>query len=223
MSVVLIGGSKGGTGKTTMVVNLAVESINRGKKTVIIDTDRQGSATDWQALRQSKIERGDNLKSIPLFQKYGSSIRDEVQYLRQLFDHIIIDAGGYDSPELRSSLLIADKFYTPVPTGAPDIWGLSRLLDILEQARAIRPDIVAFPFINMAETNYRIKDDEEVRDAILEDKTGLLQLSKAVIHRRVSIKNSIYKGRGVSEAEKKESKAIQEMEVLYQEIFGGEK
>ncbi|MYE59941.1 MAG: ParA family protein, partial [Alphaproteobacteria bacterium] len=42
---------KGGSGKTTMVVNLAVEAFLAGRRTLILDVDPQGSAATWGDLR----------------------------------------------------------------------------------------------------------------------------------------------------------------------------
>jgi chromosome partitioning protein len=45
MSIVLIGGEKGGTGKTTLATNMAVILAVEGKDVLLLDTDRQGTAS----------------------------------------------------------------------------------------------------------------------------------------------------------------------------------
>lgn len=45
MSIILIGGEKGGTGKTTLATNLATLQGLKGRKVVLIDTDIQASAS----------------------------------------------------------------------------------------------------------------------------------------------------------------------------------
>ena len=49
--VILIGGEKGGTGKTTLATNLAANLVLEGSDVLVIDTDHQGSFTTWSALR----------------------------------------------------------------------------------------------------------------------------------------------------------------------------
>jgi chromosome partitioning protein len=54
MQIVTIGNLKGGTGKSTFAVNLAVAAIGRGIRTVIIDLDPQQSAGKWADQRQAE-------------------------------------------------------------------------------------------------------------------------------------------------------------------------
>ena len=54
MKTVAILSQKGGTGKTTMALHLAVEAERKGAATVIVDLDPQASATSWSDLRQQE-------------------------------------------------------------------------------------------------------------------------------------------------------------------------
>ena len=45
--IVLIGGEKGGTGKTTIATNLAALRAMAGRDVLLVDTDPQGSASYW--------------------------------------------------------------------------------------------------------------------------------------------------------------------------------
>ena len=47
MSIVLFGGEKGGTGKTTLATNMAAMLALQGKDVLLLDTDRQGTASFW--------------------------------------------------------------------------------------------------------------------------------------------------------------------------------
>ena len=47
MHVIVVASSKGGAGKSTVSTNLAAHFALQGKRTVLIDADRQGSATRW--------------------------------------------------------------------------------------------------------------------------------------------------------------------------------
>ena len=52
MSIILIGGEKGGTGKTTLAVNIAAARARDGHDVLLVDTDPQGSASYWAAARE---------------------------------------------------------------------------------------------------------------------------------------------------------------------------
>lgn len=47
MRTILVASSKGGAGKTTIATNLAAHFALEGKRTVLVDADRQKSATNW--------------------------------------------------------------------------------------------------------------------------------------------------------------------------------
>src|SRR5690606_13109788 len=51
MKTILVAGSKGGVGKTTIATHLAAHSALQGRRTVLADADPQGSATRWAQRR----------------------------------------------------------------------------------------------------------------------------------------------------------------------------
>jgi chromosome partitioning protein len=52
MTIIAVIAQKGGTGKTTIAIQLAVAAELAGKTTVVIDLDPQTSAATWKDLRQ---------------------------------------------------------------------------------------------------------------------------------------------------------------------------
>ena len=54
MKTVAIESQKGGTGKTTTALNLAVAAEKAGQATVVIDLDPQASAAGWKDTRQAE-------------------------------------------------------------------------------------------------------------------------------------------------------------------------
>ena len=100
MGIVLFGGEKGGTGKTTLAINTAAMLAREGKDVLLLDTDRQGTASFWAVVR----EESETEPRISCVQKFGKGLAAQVRDLAGRYDEIIIDAGGRDSMELRYGL-----------------------------------------------------------------------------------------------------------------------
>lgn len=65
---------KGGSGKTTLAVNLAAAAHLEGRRTLVVDMDRQASAFDWSAARQDRsaldglaVVKADRAMALPRF------------------------------------------------------------------------------------------------------------------------------------------------------------
>jgi chromosome partitioning protein len=87
--IVLFGGEKGGTGKSTLTTNLAVWLAKQGRDTIIVDTDRQMTASNWVD-RRNAIE---GLVTVHCAEKHGN-VFHAVRDLAQRYDEVIVDAGG---------------------------------------------------------------------------------------------------------------------------------
>ena len=91
-----IANRKGGVGKTTLATNLAVALSNKGK-TLLVDTDDQKSAYNWNEYRQEK------LNSISVIDNLGKTL----QPLNDEYEFILIDIAGRDSEVFREALLLS--------------------------------------------------------------------------------------------------------------------
>lgn len=58
MQIIVIAAQKGGAGKTTLALHLAVEYQRAGKSVALIDTDPQRSAEMWGAAGRAGHNRG---------------------------------------------------------------------------------------------------------------------------------------------------------------------
>ena len=127
--IVLIGGEKGGTGKTTIATNLAQMRAARGRDVLLVDTDKQESASAWAGLRAEEgIE-----PTITAVQKLGKNITRDLLDLAKRYDDLVIDAGGRDSFELRAALVAAEQIFIPVQASQFDVWTLGNMAELVEQ------------------------------------------------------------------------------------------
>ena len=94
---------KGGVGKTTTVINLCFKLIEDGYRVLLVDADKQASATDFKNIRfQNK-----DLKNFPSVQNISKSIGDDIKEFRD-FDVVLADVGAKNDDVLRSVLVNSD-------------------------------------------------------------------------------------------------------------------
>ncbi|MBU0945005.1 MAG: AAA family ATPase [Proteobacteria bacterium] len=216
MSIVLIGGEKGGTGKTTLATNIAAMLALQGKDVLLMDTDRQGTSSFWATVREeTEIE-----PRIACVQKFGKGLASQVRDLAERYDEIIIDAGGRDSIELCYSLGVCDRAYIPVQPFQFDIWTLRQMDDLVEMAQALNENLQAFIVLNRVSTNPAVREDKETQDFFREEDFQHLSLVNAVLRDRIAFRKSARDGLSVVEL-KQDKKAIQEMNQLFEEVYGG--
>ena len=214
--IVLIGGEKGGTGKTTIATNLAAMRALAGRDVLLIDTDPQGSANYWA---QSRDDEGITPR-VACIQKFGKGLSKEVKDLSGRYEDIIIDAGGRDSVELRSSLVVVEKAFIPIQPSQFDIWTLNQMNELVETSKGFNPDIQAKVIISRSSTNPSVHESEET-GKLLDDFSNL-GLANILIRDRIAYRKAAKDGLAVTELKPKDPKAISEMENLYKEVFGNE-
>lgn len=133
MSIIAVLNTKGGVGKTTTALNLAVGRALQGRNVLAVDCDRQGS------LLTALTNRGDREPIVTVAQYVGGqALRQQVQRAVAQYDDIVIDAGGRDNTALRAALLLADKVIIPFLPRSFDVWALDDMNALLSEARAIR-------------------------------------------------------------------------------------
>ncbi|MBW1751461.1 MAG: AAA family ATPase [Deltaproteobacteria bacterium] len=216
MSVVLFGGEKGGTGKTTLATNMAAILAQTGKDVLLLDTDRQGTSSFWATVREdSEIE-----PRIACVQKFGKGLASQVLDLADRYDEIVIDAGGRDSMELRYSLGVCDRAYIPVQPYQFDIWTIQQMDELVEMAQGLNDTLQAFIVLNRVSTNPAVREDQETRDFFKEEDFQHLTLVDSVLRDRIAMRKSARDGLSVLEW-KQDKKAADEMNQLFKEVYGG--
>ncbi|OKY73946.1 MAG: chromosome partitioning protein [Desulfobulbaceae bacterium DB1] len=215
MSITVFGGEKGGTGKTTLAVNIAAMLAMKGKDVLLLDTDRQGTASFWATVRdEENIE-----PRVACVQKFGKGLPAQVRDLAERYDEIIIDAGGRDSMELRYALGVADRAYIPVQPFQFDIWTIRQMDTLVEMAKGLNEELAAFIVINRVATNPAIREDRETREFITRENFQHLTLAQSMIRDRIAFRKAARDGLAVVEYGQ-DRKAVNEMNQLYEEIYG---
>jgi len=217
--IILIGAEKGGTGKTTIATNLAAELVSNGKDILLIDTDKQGSASSWAAVRDNQSD----FPRVSSIQKFGSQIRKDILDLSKKYKNVVIDAGGRDSVELRSAMTVCDRLYIPIQASQFDAWTLGLMDQLVNESLIYNENLTAKIIINRGSTNPKVKEVSEVIELI--DQLQNIGLATTIIRERSAYRKAARQGLSVCELVKKEQadKAKIEIQNLYKEIFGNEK
>jgi chromosome partitioning protein len=213
MSIIAVVCEKGGTGKTTIATNLAAMRTKAGKDVLLVDTDIQGSASNW-CLSRDDHEVKPRIASV---QKFGKGLRQEVEALSNKCDDIIIDAGGRDTAEFRGSLLVADKAIMPLRASQFDLWALVRIHDVISAIKDVNPKLQASVLINLSSTNPSVKETEQAKEFFQD--LEHVNLLNTIICDRIAFRRAAIYGMSVVELEPQDTKAITEITNLYQEIF----
>lgn len=125
MKTILVAGSKGGVGKSTIATHLAARYALDGKRTALVDADPQGSSIRW-AERRAGLEHA----VLPINASTRSG--DWRQYLPADTQRVVIDApAGAMAIHLDRFLDHADAVIVPVLPSALDIEAIVGFLNTL--------------------------------------------------------------------------------------------
>lgn len=211
--IILVGGEKGGTGKTTLATNLAAMRAGTGRNILLIDTDTQGSASSW-----SEIRVQDNVQpSIPCVSKFGPGVRDAIKSLAIHYEDIVIDAGGRDSVELRQAMLCADVMVIPARPSQFDLHAMAAIDRIVGDVRGFNAKLKVLVAINMAPTHPKMTDVADMQQFIAEMQH--VTLAEAVVRDRSAFRRAAGNGLSVTESTVTDPKACAEVQTLYNEVF----
>ncbi|CAK0771586.1 Plasmid segregation oscillating ATPase ParF [Gammaproteobacteria bacterium] len=210
--IVACGGIKGGVGKTTIAVHLAVLAAMAGREVLLIDGDSQGSASDFTAIRREARGGDTGYTNVQLS---GAAIRAEGMRLAPKYDEVIIDVGGRDSAGQRAALAMSDVVVLPFLPGSFDIWGLEKTITLLEEVRAYNDHLRALALLNRADPSN--KDNLAALDTV--DDIGSLHVLESRIGNRKAFRAATGQGLIVTELRPRDDKAVAEINQLFLEIF----
>jgi chromosome partitioning protein len=211
--IVAVLGEKGGTGKTTFATNLAGMRAIAGRDVLIMDADRQGSASYWAEAREK--QDGPPVASV---QKFGTGLVRTVADMARRYSDVVIDIAAGDSREIEGALRTAQRAIIPIQPAGLDVWTLGIIDERVGEAWITNPQLKAFVVINRASPNPRDNDVTEAKEAICECENFVV--SDVVVRERVAVKRAAPKGLTVAEYRPLDPKAVEEMDALYRLAFG---
>jgi chromosome partitioning protein len=217
MLTIAVLNQKGGVGKSTLSTNLAAAAHLAGKRTIILDLDRQGSAFDWYAARKE----GSRLEGLTVAQAPKELSLPKFRELSQGYEVVICDGPPRMSEIAMAAAVAADVVVIPLRAGGFDWWAASDTIGTLDKADGIRVELgrrkVRRVFVlNGAVINANMT--ASARQAI-----GEIGELAPTIHNRVAFGEAVTLGESVLTTATGESAAADEIRALYKTITGGKR
>lgn len=209
MKIIAVGGQKGGTGKTTTTVSLAMEAFLKGQQVLVVDADPQGSTMTWAQVMVENDQEGPTVISMG----EGMHRKDQLARLAQTYDVVFIDCPPRFGKVLRSALMVADMVLLPCGPSDVDVWALAETLDLVEMAQDIRPSLQSAVVITKVMRRTTI--GRTARRMLQE---GGHHVFKTELGYRVAYQVCMGYGQGPSNYEPK-GKATREVSRLYEEVI----
>ena len=124
---------KGGVGKTTLSVNVAGCLARQGHRVLLIDADKQGSATTWASLREDAPFQVVSMAR-------ANMARDALK-LAQDYDHTMIDGPPHAEEIARSCIVASDFVALPIEPSGLSTWASDLTVRQVKEAQEFKPSL----------------------------------------------------------------------------------
>jgi chromosome partitioning protein len=197
MKTIALTSQKGGAGKTTLALHLAVASVQAGRNTAIIDLDPQASATNWKDRRAAELP--------VVISAHASRLRHEIKRVEESGGEVVlIDTAPHADSAALEAAKAADLVLIPCRPAILDIEALASTLQLVRVTKT--PVLIVLNAVAATGT-----EAAEAADAI----AGLdAEVCPVSLGNRVAFSRSLISGRTAQEIEP-EGKAAREIERLH--------
>ena len=136
MQTIAVLNSKGGSGKTTISINLASFYAQAGHNTVLVDYDSQGSSTFWVSTR---AEEQPSIYCIPAYRQSARLTRSFQMRLPSAVERVIIDTPAAVTRQQLEEITNRSNFIIiPVLPSSIDLHAASGFIEQLSQLNRVR-------------------------------------------------------------------------------------
>lgn len=212
LTVIVVGSEKGGVGKTTLALALAHQAMSAGADVVVLDTDRQKSASRWAESRSMS-------PGVPALSVLAHSAAPlhEIASLARRYDLVVADIGAQNYRVLLECSMLADVYLIPSGTSSLDLDSAEELYLLLSRMAQGRHAGALRVVLNKVPPRENSAEVHRTRQRLRHAKVATLD--NALAQRSVwrSFANT---GLALSELPKRHAdpRATQELQAVYDEV-----
>lgn len=186
MKVISLANQKGGCGKSTIIMNLALNFALHKKKVILFDTDPQQSSYETLQVRDDKL-----LKVVAVY----SDIYQTLEKYEPYYDYALIDTPPHDTEIVTVSIVCSDLVIIPVQDSPLDIRSTKITVDLIRKVRELNPELKSYFLLSRIQPQTILA--RELAE-ILQNRYET-ELLNTQISNRVAYKYSLIYGKSVNE------------------------
>jgi chromosome partitioning protein len=207
MKVIAVATQKGGAGKSTIAIHLAVQAVRArpGAQVVLLDLDPQGSVADWAKRRAAP----DPIVLQALPGNLGAYLE---QAREDGVDLVVIDTPPHAGATIDAAVRAAELVVIPIRPGPFDIAAAAGTVEILRQ--------VGRPGLFVLSQVAAIGPEADDTKAVLREIYPELPVAKARLGHRKAFMQALISGQAITEFDRVGAKAAREIEALVREVGG---
>jgi chromosome partitioning protein len=202
MRTIAVIARKGGSGKTTLAVHIALAAHLRGRKVLLADADAQRSAAEVLRARQGPGPEVVETSGSKLFALQLSAVRNE-------YDTMIIDTPAVLEDELSHSIVVSDLSLLVIRPTFLDIAAALRTAEVIRRLR--KPGLIV---LNQAPVPREGVEPPAVKRAIEALRLMRLPVAPLILRARANYQSVLESGRSVEEQDAA-NPAAREMSALW--------
>ena len=211
--IVVVAAEKGGTGKSTLAVHLAGWSVRAGKDSLLVDADRQGTASIWV---EARADLGREVPSV--VQQFGRGLRRNARDLSRRYDEVVVDMGSGDAQGIEALMRVADLILVPVQPNGWYVWTVELLDDIAAEALEVNENLQIRVVLNRASPHGASLDVPAAQDVL--KRFECAEDSGLVVRERAAIRRATPYGLLVDEYSSSDENAERELGEVYRLVYG---
>ncbi|MGO2136122.1 MAG: ParA family partition ATPase [Marinobacter sp.] len=185
MPTIAVLNQKGGSGKTTIAINLAHSLQLEGNSVLLVDSDPQGSARDWNEENEGEI--------IPVVGLDRETLPKDLAAISSGYDYVVIDGAPQIARLAAAAVKAADLVIIPCQPSPYDIWAAADLVDVIKARQDITDGKPAAAFV-VSRAIKNTKLGKEILDAL---KGYEFPILKSVTTQRVAYPSTAAEGKTV--------------------------